>query len=232
MPTKVSNVRWKCPQCNKSYWFKPSIANSKKFCSRKCYYKSNIVEKPVREKRANVTVRYGIRNCIQCNNKYDAKTKPQKFCSQKCATDNIHDRRRSTLQPEPRPCEHCQRVFVPRKQSAGRFCSFKCKNEGQKGEKASSWKGGRHVNASGYVAISKPDHPSARGHGGYILEHRYIMEQYLGRKLEKHETIHHINGKKDDNRIENLQLRSGRHGKRAKAVCGECGSHNIVFAQI
>lgn len=82
--------------------------------------------------------------------------------------------------------------------------------DGVRGNQASNWKGGRHVQKTGYVLIHAPEHPHARN--GRVFEHRLVMEKHLGRYLTPDEAVHHINGKRDDNRIENLEIKEkGKH---------------------
>lgn len=66
--------------------------------------------------------------------------------------------------------------------------------------------------------------------GKKIDEHRYIMEQNLGRKLERNEYVHHKNGNKRDNRIENLEVMTPLEHNREHfeklpkiKICVECG---------
>ena len=73
-----------------------------------------------------------------------------------------------------------------------------------KGQKPANFKGGK-VMSGGYRAIKVPDHPHAPK-SGYVMEHRLVMERYLGRYLTARENVHHKNGNKADNRIKNLEL--------------------------
>lgn len=72
------------------------------------------------------------------------------------------------------------------------------------GEKALHWKGGRKNN-NGYIMVYAPDHPHCDSQG-YVRQHRLVVEDHLNRLLEKDEIVHHLNHKRNDNRIENLRI--------------------------
>lgn len=98
------------------------------------------------------------------------------------------------------------------------------------GSKHFNWKGGIHI-LNGYRYILCPDHPSiktrSRGSDRYVAEHRLVMEEYLGRYLLPTELVHHINGIRDDNRIENLTIvQSDNHYGTIK--CPHCGKEFVI----
>ena len=163
------------------------------------------------------------KKCEECLTLYNTINKAQRFCSQSCATKAVH---KYNTKARVRDCENCGKTFLPRNQTIGRFCSNPCKWAASRGEKSPNWQGGKVVNSEGYVRIYKPEHPKA-DHYGYVSEHRFVMEESIGRPLESYETVHHINGVRGDNRLENLQLRTGNHGKGIVLRCIDCGSPNI-----
>jgi DNA-binding CsgD family transcriptional regulator len=99
-----------------------------------------------------------------------------------------------------------------------------------KGSNHPAWKGGRMVTDQGYVLV-KPaelDLPYCTLNStGYAVEHRLVVGRALGRKLTRSESVHHVNGDKTDNRLENLQVRQGQHGVGIVFQCLACGSHNV-----
>jgi hypothetical protein len=104
----------------------------------------------------------------------------------------------------------------------------------RQGEEHHAWIGGRHVTPDGYVRLwIRDDDPlfcmaqEHSAHGGYILEHRYVMAKKLGRPLAENETVHHKDTNRQNNEPNNLQLRIGKHGKGGAFRCLDCGSHNI-----
>lgn len=89
-----------------------------------------------------------------------------------------------------------------------------------RGNRSPNWNGGRNLRSNGYIEVYCPNHPKAKSRK-YIYEHILVMEQHLGRYLNDNEIVHHINGNKTDNRIENLQLmtnseHTATHGHKNK----------------
>jgi len=79
----------------------------------------------------------------------------------------------------------------------------------------------------GYVLVPiEPNDPlfAMVRHGRYVLEHRLVMARHLGRSLNTDEFVHHKNGIRTDNRIENLELwtRSHPDGQRVEDILQWC----------
>lgn len=97
---------------------------------------------------------------------------------------------------------------------------LKAASDAKKGkirEQSCHWKGGRLKDTYGYILIWDSDKKK------YVKEHRKIVENYIGRELLPSEDIHHKNGIKDDNRIENLEImkkseHTSFHAKQKKYV--------------
>jgi len=92
----------------------------------------------------------------------------------------------------------------------------RCKTLGGIGEKSPCWHGGSYSRYGyKYIWLPKTD-PffSMTGNAPYVAEHRLIMARFLDRLLTKKEVVHHKNGIRNDNRIENLELTiRGEHAK-------------------
>ena len=95
------------------------------------------------------------------------------------------------------------------------------------GQSNPNWTNGKTKDANGYIKITA-------GPNAGRLEHILIMEQYLGRKLLKGENIHHKNGIKDDNHLENLELWTHSHpsGQRVPDMIKFCEEYLIRYDPI
>jgi len=102
-------------------------------------------------------------------------------------------------------CKQCKQKTIKFNREGSLFCNRECYMNWKRlnpNNKAYKDK----IFVSEYCYLYKPEHPNAIKKGRYIAEHRYVLEQKIGRLLTKNEIAHHINGNKEDNRQENLEL--------------------------
>ena len=120
-------------------------------------------------------------------------------------------------------CVQCDKVFQPeglKQKCCGKLCALRYSARIRKTTK------GFIISPKGYKFLWMPKHPMA-SKGGYLAEHRLLMATSIGRLLTDSEVVHHKNGVKNDNRIENLMLETSHdHNKRPKgkwyATCPHC----------
>lgn len=132
--------------------------------------------------------------CVQCTKPFNAPpSQKARFCNRSC-----YDKyRKGSFK-----CLNCQKEFIHYKSRKRKFCSNKCQRKYIVGENHYHWKGGKTIQNNGYMFIYQPNHPFATNRR--VREHRFVVEQKIGRYLESSEIVHHINHNKLDNRIENL----------------------------
>ena len=216
MTFQKTGVVKKCEWCGNEFYTKGSRVDTKKCCSRKCWYASRTVKKI----------------CPACGEEYStAPKRPRAYCSTKC-------RLRSPTKPWNWTGGRIIKsgyvfVFKPDHPSVQnredkRVLEQRIVMEEHLGRILEHWEMVIHKNHDrtdnrienleirgrqktpdnrGYTWVYSPDHPVVQGKQyKSVPEHRIIMEKYLGRYLEPTELVHHKNAIRHDNRIENLEL--------------------------
>lgn len=133
-------------------------------------------------------------------------------------------------------CDYCGKMFFrqvcyDKRKNKHIFCCKECEAEFRKlNNTTSEWRGGHIGKTTGYKYI--------RVNGKDIGEHILVMITHLGRPLEKNEVVHHIDGNKLNNSLENLQLMTRKehaklHNNRGKTVkeCVRCGKVRVIHGR-
>lgn len=184
MPKQRALEDRQCRQCGTA--FRPA-ASSQHYCQTACWYEFT-------KQRRTVP-------CEVCGTPFERKIKSQRACSVECG-NKLKEARREV------DCQHCGKKFLRSHGQSGRkFCSRSCAVSSRNAVSGLPHPEGhllRHAN--GYLKI--------KINGEWVMQHRGVMENTLGRPLGRHEHVHHINGRRDDNRPENLELWAIKKGSK------------------
>lgn len=187
-----------------------------------------------------------MQECKQCGEAFyplwGSSESPPVFCGKSCHNDWM---RRHRVE---RTCETCGKKFdrppAYETRQPAKYCSHKCSATVRQKRPLDRDYNGKPalLDRDGYVRIWCTDntYPS-KPRGAWRGEHRVVMEQFLGRALRPDEHVHHINGVKDDNRLENLVVmdqndhaRLSSHDYRAEveAMKGELLKYREQFGAL
>ena len=170
----------KCEQCGGDL----TGTQQKKFCGHACWYESRKWDK------------VGV--CEGCGKTFLKKQRVQKCCSLKCA----NQRKRAD---KTQSCEHCKKEFERPHGKVRKYCSRSCAMFARTNTTGKSNgalpQGSQRTHMAGYIQVKVGK--------GWIMQHRLVMKQVLGRPLLPTERVHHKNGDRQDNRPENLELWTG-----------------------
>lgn len=191
-----------CKYCAESYETYPSIRLQ--FCSAKC---------------ANAYKKHGTySSCPVCGNEvYSFPGKSKTYCSKSCARTAAN---LTTANPS-----YSRDISGENNPMYGKgFPGSSNPMYGRRREMSPRWKGGRKIRKDGYIFVVAPDdHPRpsyiTKANVKYILEHRYVMEQHLGRYLDPVEVVHHIDNNPSNNDLANLRLYAN-HSEHIKDAHG------------
>lgn len=209
-----------CLHCGNAFRVKPKNV-LQKFCTKACVTAHEAIHGRVAARVAPVDF-----TCQQCSSPFTMSRanvavyrnkwgKDPKYCSSKCfglAQRLPDDSWHST-------CVQCGKdIPLPRRPggSINRqkvLCSTECRSLFRRlsyQRRNADQQPTKRVARNGYTRIVIPGKDGAPSRD--VFEHRYVMEQHLGRALFPEETVHHINGDRAFNDLANLELFSSRHG--------------------
>ena len=228
MPIEMS-----CEKCNQPFYcYESDVKQGRKYCSLGCRSAARFNKDTPTAGRVPVDF-----TCKECSKPFTMLqsyltayrkkfSRDPLYCSTQCSDTG---RRKDSDERNKFVCQNCgKEEHRARTREAGKgriyreqkYCSQECKIDAQKKKAQHKFETGgykKHTKRHGYVWITVPE-LSRNGGARSVLEHRYVMSKHLGRDLLPEETVHHINGVRSENNIENLELFSSRHGPGQRVV--------------
>lgn len=219
-------VEKQCAHCGRDFLVKRSWADTRRYCSKICMNAFEDIHGRPTKRVVPIQL-----TCTRCGETFAMKPaylreyrkrygKNPPYCSRTCAGLA----KRLPIEQWQVACIQCGKPMPIQRRPGGtvnrqkRLCSTACRSAFRRADwqaKHADAEPTRHVKR-GYVRLIIPG--TNGGAARDVLEHRYVMERHLGRSLAPEETVHHINGDRQHNTIDNLELFSSRHGPGQRVI--------------